>query len=174
MPRVVSTPLGRWSENSRESGANTLANRDFKELLLAFTDAEVRFLIIGAYAVMFYTVPRYTKDIDLWIDPSPDNAGRAYRALAKFGAPLQDLSVDDLSTAGTIFQIGVEPNRIDILTAPLGLDFDSAWASRVTSTYDGVPTNLLALEDLKKSKRASGRPQDLLDLDLLERAKPEG
>ena len=149
-------------------------NRDFKELLLAFSAAEVRYLVIGAYAVMFHTEPRYTKDIDIWIDVSGDNPQRCYRALAEFGAPMHDLTVEDLASPGTIYQIGVEPNRIDILTAPAALDFDEAWERHVESTYDEAPIPMLSLEDLISNKRSVGRPQDLLDLERLEKEKDKG
>lgn len=146
-------------------------NRDFKELLLAFSEADVRYLVIGAYAVMFHTEPRYTKDIDVWIDVSGDNPQRCYRALAEFGAPMHDLTVEDLASLGTIYQIGVEPNRIDILTAPAALDFGAAWDRHVESTYDKLPIPMLSLDDLIRNKRSVGRPQDLLDLERLEKEK---
>ena len=145
------------------------SNQHFKELLLEFNDRRVRYLVIGAYAVMYHSEPRYTKDIDLWIDIAGDNPERAFGALTEFGAPLHDLSVEDLGTPGVVFQIGIEPSRIDILTAPAGVEFDGAWTRRIKSTYDGVPTQILSLQDLIASKRASGRPQDLLDLEKLEK-----
>jgi hypothetical protein len=90
-------------------------NRDFRDLLSELSDLEARFLVVGAHAVIFHTTPRYTKDLDIWVEPAPENASRVYEALARFGAPLDDLTVADLSTPGTIFQIGVEPNRIGVL-----------------------------------------------------------
>jgi hypothetical protein len=149
-------------------------NRDFKDLFSAFSAADVRFLVVGAHAVIFYAVPRYTKDLDLWIEPTPENAARAWRALAEFGAPLQGVSVEDLWTPGTILQIGVEPNRIDILTEVEGLSFAEAWSDRQMSSYGSVPIGLLNLDDLMTSKRAAGRPQDRLDLEWLEKAKKSG
>jgi len=150
-------------------------NRDFRDLFSAFSAADVRFLMIGAHAVMYYTVPRYTKDLDVWIDPTPDNAARAYRALAQFGAPLQGVSVDDLHTPGTILQIGVEPNRIDVLTEVDGLpSFEEAWRHREHSTYGDVPISLLQIDDLIASKKAAGRLQDQLDLEWLEKRKKKG
>lgn len=146
-------------------------NRDFRDLFSAFSAAEIRFLVVGAHAVIYYTVPRYTKDLDIWIDPSPENAARAYRALAEFGAPLTGIAVEDLSIPGTILQIGVEPNRIDVLTEVEGLNFEDAWARRTLSSYGDVPISLLHLDDLIRNKQAVGRLQDQVDLEWLERAK---
>jgi len=123
-------------------------NRDFRDLFSAFSAADVRFLVVGAHAVIFYSVPRYTKDLDLWIEPTPENAAKAWRALAAFGAPLQGVSVEDLCAPGTILQIGVEPNRIDILTEVEGLSFEEAWNGRQMSSYGSVPIGLLNLDDL--------------------------
>ena len=105
-------------------------NPDFRDLLSALSDARAEFLVVGAHAVMVYTAPRYTKDFDLWVRPSPDNAANVMVALRVFGAPLADLTTADLATPGTIFQIGVEPNRIDIITSIDGLAFDTAWPGR--------------------------------------------
>jgi len=143
-------------------------NPDFRDLLSALSAEGAEFLIVGAHAVMLYTTPRYTKDLDLWVRPTPENAARAHRALAAFGAPMADLTVDDLATPGTIFQIGIAPNRVDILTAIEAVTFEEAWARRVSSAYGGVPIALLSLEDLLTNKRAVGRRQDLLDVEKLE------
>lgn len=146
-------------------------NRDFRDLFSELNAAEARFLIIGAHAVIFYAVPRYTKDVDLWIEPSLDNARRVWAALGSFGAPMDDLSVEDLQTPGTVFQIGVEPNRIDVLTSLEGLEFAEAWKRREASSYGDVPISILGLDDLIMCKRQAGRPQDLLDVSWLEKAK---
>jgi hypothetical protein len=143
-------------------------NRDFRDL---FSAADVRFLVVGAHAVIFYSVPRYTKHLDLWIDATPENAARAWRALAAFGAPLEGITVGDLFHPGTKLQIGVEPNRIDILTDVEGLPFEEAWNRRQMSSYGDIPIALLNLDDLIASKRAAGRPQDQLDLEWLEKVK---
>ncbi len=171
MPRGGSPPSGRWWEKPGHSGGRWGLNPDFRDLLSAFSAAEVRFLVVGAHAVSFHAVPRYTKDIDLWVEPTPENAKRAWEALARFGAPLQGVEVDDLSTPGTVIQLGVEPNRIDILTRVAGLEFPAAWERRVGSTYGGVPVAFPSLDDLLDSKRVCGRPQDLLDAEWLEKAK---
>lgn len=146
-------------------------NRDFSDLLSEFCAADVRCLVVGAHAVIHYSVPRYTKDIDLWIEPTVENAERVYRALARFGAPLIGVTVSDLATPGIVVQIGVEPNRIDLLTAVEGLEFAAAWERRASSTYGGTPIWLLGLSDLIASKRAAGRAQDALDLEWLERTR---
>lgn len=143
-------------------------NPDFRDLLSALSDEGAEFLIVGAHAVMFYTEPRYTKDLDIWTRPSDDNALRVYRALAKFGAPLTDLVPSDLATPGTIFQIGIAPNRIDVITSIEAIDFDIAWGNRMQTTYDGVGVSLLGIAELLENKRAVGRPQDMLDVAKLE------
>jgi hypothetical protein len=129
------------------------------------------FLVVGAHAVMFHSGPRFTKDLDLWVRPSRENAQRVFRALATFGAPLSDLTVDDLAVAGTIFQIGVAPNRIDVMTSIDAVDFDGAWSRRVPTSYDALPIAVLAVEDLIANKSAAARPQDLLDVETLKRSK---
>jgi hypothetical protein len=148
-------------------------NPDFKDLFAALFDAQADFIVVGAHAVMVYTEPRYTKDLDVWVRPTPDNAARVFRALEAFGAPLADLKVEDLATEGVVFQIGVAPNRIDILTAIDGVDFEEAWMRRRRSNYAGISISLLSQDDLIRNKRAAGRPQDLLDLAKLEAAAKE-
>jgi hypothetical protein len=149
------------------------ANPDFKDLFVALCDQRAEFIVVGAHAVMIFTEPRYTKDLDVWVRPSIENAERVYRALRAFGAPLADLTEADLATPGVIFQIGVPPNRIDVITQIDGVAFDDAWSRRVESTYDGTPISILSLPDLIQNKRAAGRKQDLLDLERLEAAQRE-
>lgn len=146
-------------------------NPDFRDLFFELNAAEARFLIVGAHAVTFHSVPRYTKDIDIWSEPTRENAARTFSALSRFGASVERVTVDDLCSPGVIFQIGVEPNRIDILTSILGLEFDGAWSRRVASNYGGIPISVLGLDDLIVSKKAAGRPQDLLDVDWLEKSR---
>jgi hypothetical protein len=143
-------------------------NQDFVDLLRAFADHEVEALVVGAHALAAHGHIRATKDLDVWIRPSPENAGRAYAALATFGAPLTDLREADLATPGVVFQIGVEPLRIDILTQVDGLDFDEAWADKIAVHVGGVATFVLSRANLIKNKRASGRLQDLADIERLE------
>jgi hypothetical protein len=148
-------------------------NPDFRDLFSALCEEGAEFIVVGAHAVMFYTEPRYTKDLDVWVCPSPANGAKVHRALRKFGAPMADLSEEDLSVAGTIFQIGVAPNRIDIITSIEGVEFVDAWHRRVSSTYGGVGISILALDDLLINKRTVGRPQDMIDVEKLGRAKPK-
>ena len=123
------------------------ANPDFKDLFSELYAAHAEFLVVGAHAVMFYTAPRYTKDLDVWVRPTAGNAARVHRALTAFGAPMSDLTNDDLARPGTIFQIGVAPNRVDILTSIEGVDFETAWAigrrlrTRVFPLPSSVPTS---------------------------------
>ncbi len=143
-------------------------NRHFVEMLSALSDAHAEFLIIGAHAVAAHGHYRATKDIDIWINPSPENVARVWQALGEFGAPLHQIAKEDLLTPGTIYQIGVDPIRIDILTAVEPLAFDEAWANRATVVVDGQQWPFLGREDLIRSKRAAGRPHDLRDIEALE------
>lgn len=142
-------------------------NRHFVEMLRELSAAGADYLVIGAHAVAAHGYLRGTRDLDVWVRPTADNAQRVWRALLAFGAPLGDLTPQDLSTPKMIFQVGVDPIRIDILTSPAGVEFDSAWANRVMVTIDGQQFPFLGRDDLVRSKRASGRRQDLLDLDQL-------
>lgn len=143
---------------------------DYVDLLRALNDAGADYLIVGAYAVVHYTEPRYTKDMDIWVRAEPDNAERVHRALAVFGAPLHDLTIDDLCTPGLVFQIGVEPVRVDILMGLPGLDFEDAWRAAGNATFGGVPVRVLGVTHLLESKRRAGRPQDLIDIERLDQA----
>ena len=142
-------------------------NSDYKELLKTLNAAHVRYLVVGAYAVMAHTEPRYTKDLDVWVDPTSENALSVFRALAEFGAPLSGITVNDFTRPETFYQLGVSPVRIDILTSVSGLDFASAWKNKATYDFDGVPVAVLAREDLIVAKQAVARPQDKLDIDTL-------
>lgn len=145
------------------------ANRDFEDLFACFNRHEVKALIIGAHALAFHARPRYTKDIDVFVEASPDNARRLMSALEAFGFGGIGLEVSDFGEPGTIVQLGVEPNRVDITTVIDGLTFDEAWPGRVQGTYGDTPVWFLGIEELKKNKAASARTQDLADLEMLER-----
>ena len=151
-------------------------NSDFKDLLSTFNANRVQYLVVGAYAFMKHAEPRYTKDLDIWIRPSKANSRRVFKALRQFGAPLSKLSEDDFAHPGLYYQIGVEPTRIDILMSIPGLKFSDAWNQRVNSDLGGVSATILSKEDLIASKHASGRPQDLVDIQTLTtpRQKPKG
>ncbi|MEZ5064160.1 MAG: nucleotidyltransferase [bacterium] len=144
-------------------------NHDLIELLAAFNDHGVEFIVVGAHALAAHGHVRATKDLDLWIRPSLENASRAMHALAYFGAPLHDLTREDLATPGTVYQIGVPPLRVDVLTTIDGVRFDDAWSDRVTAHFDGVDVSVLSRSHLIQNKRASGRLQDLADVEWLER-----
>jgi hypothetical protein len=142
-------------------------NRDFAEMLSELSEAGAEFLIVGAHALAAHGVPRATGDLDIWVRPTAENAARVLTALTVYGAPLADLSLDDLTKPDTVFQIGVVPCRIDILTGISGVQFAAAWARSIAVDVDGVQVQVIGREDFKTNKRASGRPKDLLDLELL-------
>ena len=143
-------------------------NRDFAEMLSALSEAGAEFLVVGAHALAAHGVPRATRDLDIWINPTPDNAARVVKALRAFGAALMDLTEEDLTTPGTVFQIGVEPFRIDILTAISGVTFDEAWKNRLPLDIEGVRVLVLGRQDFIANKRATGRMRDLADIEGLE------
>ena len=141
---------------------------DFSDLLSTFNAHGVEYLVVGAHALAAHGHVRATKDLDVWVRPSAANATLVMRALAAFGAPLHDLSVSDLSSPGLIFQIGVPPVRIDVITAIDGVEFSEAWPSRVQANLGGVEVTVLSRDDLIKNKKASGRLQDRADVETLE------
>lgn len=147
------------------------ASSHFKELLKKLNEHQVRYLIVGAYAVMKYTEPRYTKDLDVWVDATADNAGRVFKALADFGAPMDGVTVEDFANPDLVFQIGIEPERIDIMMEVKGLEFSKAWSQRVEAQFEEVLMILVSKEDLLISKKALGRPQDLIDADHLRQSE---
>lgn len=145
-----------------------LTSPDFIELLKLLAKHEVRYLVVGGYAVMRYSEPRFTKDLGLLIAADPENAARVYAALSEFGAPLQDLVAKDFEAEGFFYQMGRAPLRIDVLMSIPGVDVADAWPRREHVTLAGVDVPFIAKADLIRAKRASGRPQDLLDLEALE------
>ena len=144
-------------------------NPDFRDLFASLNGAGAEYLVIGAYALAVHGAPRFTKDLDLWVRPSQENAKRVWAALETFGAPMGSLRVEDLHTPGIVFQMGIAPNRIDLLTSPDGVEFDAAWAHRVESRYGDQPIRILGKAELIQNKRATGRTQDLADLEALRR-----
>ncbi len=144
-----------------------MMTKDFKDLLRALNANAAEYLIVGGYAFAVHLIPRTTKDLDLFIRSVPENAKAVYRALAQFGAPLQGMTEADL-VDGTVFQIGQEPDRINILQRIDGVTFDEAWANRVEGKIDGeVPASVISRDDLIRNKVANGREQDLLDVKKL-------
>jgi hypothetical protein len=143
-------------------------NQDFLDLLRAFADAEVRFLVVGAYALGLHGKPRATGDLDVWVDASPDNARRVMQALTAFGAPMADIAESDFTRPGVTYQIGLPPRRIDILTDLTGLTFAGAWPGRVRGVFGSVDVNFIGLADFIHNKRRTGRLKDLADIEGLE------
>lgn len=144
-----------------------MVNRDFRDLFAALNDAGAEYLVVGAHAVAFYAEPRFTKDLDVWVGATPDNAPRVFTALQTFGAPLAGVSEADFAQPGVVLQIGVAPNRIDFSTQIDGVAFESAWPHRTPSTFGDQAIWIIGRADLLKNKAEAGRPQDLLDLALL-------
>ncbi len=138
-------------------------NQDFQDLLRELSEAGAKFLVVGAYALAAHGLPRATGDIDVWVEPTERNAGLVYAALRIFGAPLHDLSVEDLSTPGVVFQMGLPPRRIDILTHISGVEFNEAWKNRAEARFGDLDVYVIGPKDLLRNKRATGRPKDLLD-----------
>ncbi|MFK5924901.1 MAG: hypothetical protein QM496_22200 [Verrucomicrobiota bacterium] len=146
-------------------------NSDFKDLLHIFAEEKVEYLIVGGYAVIHYTQPRYTKDIDLWIKPSVENALRVARAFRQFGVPLIEVTQQDFESEGLQYVIGVAPCQIDFLTSLPGVrDFNLAWGDRAVEVCEGVEVNYLGKKDLISAKKSASRPQDLADIDELNRS----
>jgi hypothetical protein len=148
--------------------------QDYKDLLSAFQSHGVKYLVVGGFAVIYHSQPRFTKDIDLFIKADTENARATYAALAEFGAPLQGIRPEDFTDCGSFFRFGREPNGFDILPFIPGVDFDAAWERRVETVVDtatGLKANFISAEDLIASKLASGRPQDIADVYAIRKAR---
>jgi hypothetical protein len=148
-----------------------MLNSDYRDMLQCLAAEKVEFLLVGAYALAAHGYPRATMDIDIWVKPSPENAEAVLRALRRFGAPLHGLTAADLQRQDTVFQIGVAPRRIDLITGASGLDFDEARAHSVTTVVEGIRIRIPSVDDLIRNKRASGRTKDLADAEALETLK---
>lgn len=142
-------------------------NSDFSELLNLFNAVRVSNLVIGGYAVIQYAEPRFTADLDLWVGTDPRNAGAVYKALREFGAPLSGLAADDFAEDSYFYQMGVPPVRVDVLMGIPGVEFEAAWERRVEADFDSLSVPFISREDLIAAKRASGRPQDMIDVQSL-------
>ena len=145
-----------------------MLNPDFRDILSEFCAAKVDFLLVGAYALATRGLVRATGDIDLWVRPSPENAQRVVHALARFGAPMDQVDVSDFYSPSLIFQVGLAPRRIDIITVIDGVDFEEAWQSREAILVDGIEIFTLSRAHLLKNKLASARDKDLSDARWLE------
>jgi hypothetical protein len=143
-------------------------NPDFRDILSTFIEQGVEFLVVGGYAMAAHRVPRATRDLDLWVRPSAANAARVLLALDRFGAPRHGLTVADLEAPGTIYQVGVPPHRVDVITTVDGVSFDEAWRDRAEVEIDGIRIPVIGRRQLIANKRLVARPQDLVDAALLE------
>ena len=147
--------------------------QDYKDLLSAFQSHGVRYLVVGGFAVGFHAQPRFTEDLDLFIQADPANAQATYAALADFGAPLEGIRPEDFADHSSFFRFGREPHGFDFLPSIPGVDFDAAWERRVETVVDaatGLKANFISAEDLVASKLASGRAQDLADAEAIRKA----
>ncbi|MER2528861.1 MAG: DUF6036 family nucleotidyltransferase [Candidatus Competibacter denitrificans] len=145
-----------------------MLNEDYKDMLRALVEENVKFLLVGAYALAAHGYLRATMDIDIWVMPSPQNADAVLRALRRFGAPLHDLTETDLQVDGTVFQIGVAPRRIDLLTSASGLHFEEVFSRSLIVDIEGIEIHVPVLSDLIQNKQATGRTKDLADVEALE------
>ncbi|PQP35422.1 hypothetical protein C6A37_02595 [Desulfobacteraceae bacterium SEEP-SAG9] len=148
-----------------------LTSPDFKELLKIFEKHKIYYLVVGGYAVMKYSEPRFTKDLDIFITTDKDNANNVYTALKEFGAPLKNLTPEDFSHKGYFYQMGRPPLRVDIMMSIPGVDFDEAWENREVVELDAIKIYFISRSDLIRSKEASARPQDKIDIDQLKKAE---
>jgi len=144
-----------------------MLSRDFKEFIESLNASNVRYLVVGGYAVALHGYPRYTKDLDVWIEPKIQNANNVLSALTAFGFGSLDITADDFLEEGNIIQLGYPPNRIDLMTSLKGLMFENCYPERVQIEIQGVRIDFIDIENLKTNKRATGRPQDLADLENL-------
>ena len=151
-----------------------MPSSDYEDLFSALNAYKIKYLVVGAHAVMFYTEPRFTKDLDVWIPAALNDPHRVYDALKAFGAPLKRLSPEDFQDPTVFLQIGVAPVRVDILSNLSGVSAETAWKHRRRSRYGKAAIHVLGFEELIKAKQAAGRPQDKLDLAKLLRRKRSG
>jgi len=147
---------------------NLTLDQDFKEFIESLNALDVRYLVVGGYALAVHGRPRYTKDLDIWFDQQPDNAEKLVRAIERFGFQSLGLKAGDFLVPNQVIQLGNAPIRIDLLTSVSGIVFDQCFPGRVVVMIDELPVNVIDLENLKKNKRASGRLQDLADVEALE------
>ena len=144
-----------------------MLNPDYRDILSAFVAERVEFLLVGAYALAAHGAPRATGDLDLWIRPTPENAHRVWLALARFGAPLQDIHERELAAPEMVFQVGRAPRRIDLLTGIDGVAFEEAWRGHIEVIVDGLTVPVIGRSEYLKNKRATGRLRDLADIEAL-------
>ncbi len=143
--------------------------KDYEDLLKLFNSHRVRYCVVGAFAVAFYAVPRYTKDMDILVEPDENNARKIVKALKDFGFSGLNLKEEDFVYPGRVIQLGYEPIRIDILTSISGVKFGDAWKNRKKIAYGGIKVFFIGKKELVKSKKASSRKQDKIDLEVIDR-----
>lgn len=171
--REASQPPSSSSASERLAMVRELSHRawsrDFRDIIAGFLQAEVRFLIVGAHALGIHGVPRATADLDIWIEPTPENAARVWRALLAFGAPVHGLGIteSDLCSPDMVAQLGVPPYRIDLLTGVSGVTFGEAWAARIEEQFEDLRAPFIGRTEFVRNKRASGRTRDLADLEAM-------
>lgn len=149
-----------------------MLNSDYKDMLQVLLDNGVKFLLVGAYAMGVHGYPRATGDIDIWVEPTAENSARVYCSMTVFGAPLHEIDETTFTTPGVVFQIGVAPRRIDIITTISGVGFNDAYQQRQIVEMEDMSIPILSLGDLIRNKRATGRDKDRLDADQLENQMP--
>ncbi|MBF9253930.1 hypothetical protein I2I11_11555 [Pontibacter sp. 172403-2] len=142
-------------------------NNDFQHFIALLNSCQAKYIITGGFAVAVYGYPRYTGDIDIWVDPSLENAFKVLAALQAFGYNEQQVNLQDLTTPDIVVQLGYPPNRIDLVTGLAGVDFDTCWNNKASLPFGDVAAYFISLKDLKRNKKASARQQDLLDLENL-------
>lgn len=142
-------------------------SQDYEDLFKILNAHKIRYLVVGAYAVIYHSEPRYTKDLDVWVIPEMNDCRKVFDALKKFGAPLHGLEPQDFKDKKIILQMGVPPVRIDIMIHVPGISFQSAWKNKKKTKYGKTPIHVLGLSDLIQSKKTAGRPQDLMDIDRM-------
>jgi hypothetical protein len=160
-------PPWKKSDGSTIAG-DTMLNPDFKEFIASLNDNGVRYLVVGGYAVAVHGYPRYTKDIDIWVEMTADNASNILKALDQFGFGSLGVKASDFTVPDQMLQLGHQPGRIDILTTLPGVEFSDCYSARTVVEVDGISVNFIDLENLRKNKKATGRHQDLADLENLE------
>ncbi len=144
-----------------------MLNKDFREFIALLNSNGVKYLLVGGYAIAFHGHPRYTKDLDIWLELSEENAKNTIKAISEFGFGELDLTAHDLLKKGQMIQLGYPPNRIDLINSPDGVDFGECYRSRIEIDIDDIKIAVIDRESLVKNKRASGRLQDLADVENL-------
>jgi hypothetical protein len=150
-----------------------MLNPDFKEFVALLDSASAEFLVVGGYALAAYGHPRYTGDLDVWVNATPENASRVLDALAQFGFGALGITLEDLTTRGSVVQLGYPPRRIDLLASIDGVEFADCYARREVHVVDGLSIPFIGIADFKANKRASGRKKDLADLESLGESEPD-